>query len=219
MALFVKLDTTWPDHPKLLRAGMDGTGLHAVALCLAKRLETDGWIDRLLLVRYGATDDLIDRLVGLSLFEEDGGRVRPWGWHRRNPSQAAIDCDRSAKAEAAKRGNHKRWKHEGEFADCSICSPETAGDRKVRSGGETGATRVRSPESETESETDTTPGFIGTNTYGVGPVDNGAAVDNSDPVDAMALAGRKLQALRSGQGLADRTEPGQVGSGDKAVSL
>ncbi len=152
--LFVKLEVTWADHPKLIAAGLDGRGLHATAMCISKRLETDGWLDRALLYREGADDALIDRLVELRLFDSegsDGRRVRPHRWHDRNPSQGAIDATRSAKAEAARAGNHKRWKHPKPIAECDICTPNPQVDRiSDRSGSQ--AVAEPSPDTDTETE-------------------------------------------------------------------
>lgn len=156
--LYVQLDTNWPDHPKIISVGIDGAGLHAVCLCLAKRLNTDGWIARPLLHRQGADDELIDRLVGARLLEVEGESVRPWGWHDRNLSQAAIDAKRAARREAARRGNHTRWGHAGEFDTCPICNPETAGESQLRSHTDrfvSDTDRFLSPESESETETAT----------------------------------------------------------------
>lgn len=153
-ALFVRLEVDWVDNPKLIAGGMAVRGCHAVACCLAKRLETDGWVDRALLAREGADDALVDRLVELELFEVDGRRVRPWNWHDRNPSQGAIDATRTAKAEAAKAGNHKRWKHDGPVADCAVCSPASQVDRICDPAGSQGVAGV-SPESDPETEPDT----------------------------------------------------------------
>lgn len=158
MSLYVPLSTEWADHSKLIRAGLAGRGLHALTLAIAKRLETDGWVDRLLLHREGADDALIDRLVDLRLFDVDDAHpeaVRPHNWHRHNPTQAAIEAGRAAKAEAGKRGNHRRHKHAGPFDDCTICHP----DRQVVAGCEPvrdGCDRIGSPESETETESKTT---------------------------------------------------------------
>lgn len=121
--LFVMLDVTWADNRKILQAGMDGRGLHATILCLAKRLNTDGWVDRILLRREGATDELIDRLVSLKLLEVEGDMVRPWDWHERNPTQEELSSARSVKA---RRANHKRWRHVGRFEKCEICNPPDA---------------------------------------------------------------------------------------------
>lgn len=159
MSLFVKLDANYPDNPKVIAAGLDGAGVHAFALCIAKRQESDGWIARVLLRRCGATDDLIERLIDLRLLDTDGDLIRPHGWHERNPSQGAIDATRASKAESAKAGNHRRWNHDGEMADCLRCNPEpqviAARDRNG-SQDESGCDRKRSPvgspESESESE-------------------------------------------------------------------
>jgi hypothetical protein len=134
--LYVPLDTNWPDHPKIIRAGIDGAGLHAIVLCLAKRLEADGWVPRILLYRQGATDELIERLVDLDLLEMRGDEVRPDGWLDRNPSQAAISARRASKAEAGKRGNHSKHGHSGTFEECGLCNPKAqvvAGSETVRS--------------------------------------------------------------------------------------
>lgn len=151
--LFVKLDVTWVDHPDLVALGLQARGLHAVALCLAKRLETNGWVDRVLLHREGATDELIDTLVAAELLEADALRVRPSGWHDRNPSQGAIDATRTAKADAAKRGNHARWNHPGPLASCPICNPESPGQSHQRSQADRKGIAYPSPETETETET------------------------------------------------------------------
>ena len=84
-ALFVRLEVDWVDNPKLIAAGMDGRGCHAVACCLAKRLETDGWVHRDVLVDHGANRALVDRLIALEVFDVDGYLVRPEGWDSSRP--------------------------------------------------------------------------------------------------------------------------------------
>lgn len=132
--LYVPLDVNWPDNEKIILAGLDGAGLHAVAMCLAKRLEQDGWVGRHLLHRQGATDELIERLIRLNLLEVDGAKVRPWDWHDRNDSQAVIAAKRASKAEAGARGNHNRWQHPGRFEDCDKCQVIAGSDRTGSQG-------------------------------------------------------------------------------------
>lgn len=146
--LYVQLDTNWPDHPKIIRAGLDGAGLHAVVLCLAKRLETDGWVPRPTLYRQGATDELIGRLIDLDLLEDGGDAVRPDGWLDRNPSQEAIDAKRASKSEGGRRGNHRKWKHPGDFESCPKCQVVAGCDRMGSDSD-----RLSSPEPETEVAT------------------------------------------------------------------
>lgn len=151
--LYVQLDTNWPDHHKIIDAGVEGAGAHAIILCLAKRLESDGWVRRSLLRRYDIGPDLLDRLLKLRLIEADDVQVRPHGWLDRNPSQAAIDAIRAAKKEAGRKGNHTRWQHPGEFENCPLCNPET---QVVAECDRVGSQEARTPtKSESESEVPT----------------------------------------------------------------
>lgn len=126
--LYVQLDTNWPDNHKIIEAGVDGAGAHAIILCLAKRLEKDGWVRRALLRRYGVDAELIDRLVLLELLEADDVQVRPWDWHSRNPSQAAIEAKKQAKKAAGALGNHERWHPGIPFDSCPKCQVVATSD-------------------------------------------------------------------------------------------
>lgn len=159
MALFVPLDTNWPDDESIIEVGLDGAGLHAFILCLAKRSESDGWVGRRTLIRYGATDELLDRLATCDpsplIERREDGSVRSVGWHKRNPSQAAIEARKTSRALAGIKGNHERW-HSGDFDTCGPCQTKKA---EVIAGSETGAIptvvpsdRTSSPESESETE-------------------------------------------------------------------
>jgi hypothetical protein len=152
--LYVQLDTNWPDNHKIIDAGVDGAGAHAIVLCLAKRLEHDGWVRRPLLARYGVDGALLDRLVDLELLESDGVNVRPWDWHSRNPSQPAIDAKREAKVRAGKAGNHERYGHPGDSQTCRTCYPETVQKPSVlapatRKPSQTARTPLAPPSSPT----------------------------------------------------------------------
>ena len=204
--LFVKLETTWADNPKIIAAGLAGRGLHATALCISKRLETDGWIDRALLYREGADDALIDRLVELALFDSDGTRVRPHNWHDRNPSQDAIDATRNAKAEAARMGNHRRWKHPGEIADCRICTPEPQVSR-ISDRNPSQPVAEPSPDTDTDTETETTTPLIKSQDYtSTEPADPShddepaAAPDEQAIRKTAALVGRAVASAQAGIG-------------------
>lgn len=181
--LFVQLDANWPDHPKIIRAGMDGAGLHALCLCLAKRLETDGWLDLMLLEhRYQASAEVIQRLLDLQLLELYGERVRPWGWLDRNPSQQAIAAKRATKSEAGRRGNHDRWKHPGPFEQCSTCQQETqvvAASHRKRSQSESPSSPDPEPEPDPSAEGETDPAAAAS---------AAAPPDSADPDDRLAAA-------------------------------
>lgn len=119
--LYVQLDANWPDNPKIIRAGWEAAGVHAAVLCLAKRLEKDGWVDRAILRRMEATDAVLDRLVELELLDAGNDSVRPHDWLERNPSQGAIEARRAARAEGGRRGNHSKWNHPGTYETCEKC--------------------------------------------------------------------------------------------------
>lgn len=126
--LYVQLDTNWPDHPKIIRAGWEAAGAHAAIMCVAKRTEADGWVPRLLLNRMAITDDTLTRLIDLELLDAEGDRVRPHDWLDRNPSKAAIAARRDAKIRAGKKANHIRWEHPHPEDTCPICFPPAQAD-------------------------------------------------------------------------------------------
>lgn len=122
--LYVQLDVNWVDNPKCMDVGIDGMGLHAAALCMAKRMETDGVLHRRHLLRIGGTEELIDRLIDVELLDVvDDRRVRVHGWLDRNPSHGAIAASRTAKSASGREGNHRRWKHPGPVETCEKCNP------------------------------------------------------------------------------------------------
>lgn len=155
--IFVRLEVGWLDSPKLIRAGIVGRGIHAVAMCLAKRGDDDGWFDRLLMVREGVTEEQIETAIGHDLLEVEGDMLRPWDWLDRNPSQAAIDASRSARKRGGAIGNHRRWKHPGPFGECPICHPALEDSQVVARSDRLpiASDRLPSPEKERETETET----------------------------------------------------------------
>ncbi len=127
MPLYVPLDVNWPDDESVIAVGLDGAGLHAIIMAVGKRLPDDGWIGRRTLTRYGATDELINRLATASpsplIEQREDGAVRSVGYHKRNPSKAALEAQRAAKKVAGIKGNHSRW-HSGDFEDCEACKAQ-----------------------------------------------------------------------------------------------
>lgn len=195
MALFVKLDVTWLDSHKIVLAPMAVRGCHATALCIAKRTENDGWFPRVLLMREGADDVLITDMVARRLLEVDGDLVRPYGWLKRNTSQAAIEAKKQAKALAGLKGNHERW-HSGDFDHCGPCQAKKA---EVIAGCETGAIapsshpdRNSSPETYTETEegADRKPSQAAIHPGFAGP----------RPVDGIESARSALRSVADGHG-------------------
>ncbi len=122
--LYVQLDANWPDNEKIMDAGWEASGVHAGIMCIAKRLDTDGWVPLKTTRRYLMPEETILALVELGLLDREGDRVRPSDWHERNPSKAAIAAKRAAKVRAGKAGNHARYGHFGDVETCRTCYPE-----------------------------------------------------------------------------------------------
>jgi hypothetical protein len=106
--MYVPLDVNFPDDDKIIAAGLDGAGLYTHALCLAKRLEQDGKISRAHLHRFGASDELIDRLVALTLFTENNDGLWITAWLRHNESLEEIDGRRASDAQRKRTARRKR---------------------------------------------------------------------------------------------------------------
>lgn len=138
--VYVPLDLGFVDDPKIMRAGLDGAGLYAQSLVIAKRLMSDGVLERMHLYRLGADDALIDRLIDLGLYQgvtsgrtdPDVSAVRISAWLKHNKSVSELQEARASDAQ------RKRL------------------TRGVRPNGRNGTSEnVRSIETETEKKTDT----------------------------------------------------------------
>jgi hypothetical protein len=120
--LYLQVEVLELDDDRLIEAGMEGRGAYLTVGLLAKRTETDGWVTMAQLRKEGVTAEMVSDLFGWGLLDGgDDGRVRQVRWLDRNPSQAAIDQQRQAKADAGKRGNHDRWNHPGPVDSCPKC--------------------------------------------------------------------------------------------------
>jgi len=208
--LYVKLDTNWPDHPKVIAAGLNGAGLHALALCLAKRLLTDGIVHRSQLLRYdGVTPELIDWVVECGLFEAvDEHRIAVHDWLDRNPSRLAIGGRIGARISDGKRGNHKRWRHEGRFEDCSRCWPDGS---PLRSGGDRGANRIPIGGYRQSRDRDSSNSMIAATLAHAEQNTERIKAMHAEPPPALETTAQGIQAARQakqGQGVTDASSIG-----------
>lgn len=71
----LRLDTAWLNDPRVIRAGVDGAGLHVACMCLHARFPLG--IPRDELRARGAEDALIDRLIAQGLLVESEGLLTP----------------------------------------------------------------------------------------------------------------------------------------------
>jgi hypothetical protein len=73
--LYVQLDVNWVNEPAIIRAGLDGAGVHAALLCLyARNREGIPWEE---VWARNIPDELIERLEDLGLVEVRDGLLHP----------------------------------------------------------------------------------------------------------------------------------------------
>ena len=121
--LYVKLDASYDDDPKILTAGEKAELLYVRGLCLAKRILSDGFIADVHLPRFGLSSvqarakKLVE--VGLWARDDDAGGYWIVSWLKHNTSKDEVEAIR----EGGARGNHTRWHvREGKpSGECEYC--------------------------------------------------------------------------------------------------
>lgn len=108
--MYVPLDVNFPDDDKIEAVGLAGAGLYAQALCVAKRVQTDGRLTMAKLRKLGADEALIDACVRADLFRREGEDVQIVAWLDHNESAAEVEVKRAADAKRKRlsRGNRPR---------------------------------------------------------------------------------------------------------------
>lgn len=152
--MYVPLDVNFPDDDKVIEVGLNGAGLYAMSLCLAKRLLSDGVLSRPQLRRLGGSDDLIDHLVTAGLYADHAnGCVRICAWLSHNRSAEDIES-----ASLGKPAAHVRWHvNRGVVSeDCELCQATKphvdASGCDADADASTNADAAHMPEGETETE-------------------------------------------------------------------
>jgi hypothetical protein len=124
--MYVPVDVNFPDDDKIEAVGFEGAGLYVMALCLAKRLNSDGRLTRVKLRKLGASDAQIDALVAADLVRVDGpDAVVIAAWLAHNDDAATVAHRRAEDAARKRRTRGKR--PTGHTAD----APDTSGRSPV----------------------------------------------------------------------------------------
>ena len=156
--LYVKLDASYDDDPKILMAGEKAEVLYLRGLCLAKRILSDGFIADVHLPRFGlsSVQARAKKLVEVGLWDRVDGGYLIRAWLKHNSSKDEVEAIK----EGGARGNHVRWHvREGKpSGDCPHCVADglarpSGGESPAESGGESGG---RIPEAEAEAEAEAT---------------------------------------------------------------
>ena len=156
--LYVKLDASSDDDPKILTAGEKAEVLYVRGLCLAKRILSDGFIADVHLPRFGLSNvnQRAKKLVEVGLWERVEGGYVIVSWLKHNNSKNEVEAIK----EGGALGNHVRWhvKKRKPRSDCPLCvdegiAPPSPPDLGGESGGES---PQRIPEAEAEAEAENT---------------------------------------------------------------
>ena len=100
---WVRIDDSFPEHPKILEAGGDAGWLHVCALAYCNRNTTDGLIHRNVMPRLSDRTNplrLAERLVAVGIWERDGADYRIHDYLEYQPSRAEIEAERAKQSEA-----------------------------------------------------------------------------------------------------------------------
>jgi hypothetical protein len=129
MALWVKLDVEYASDPKLIDAGPMAELLYVRALCFAKKVNRDGFIEYRQLTRLAVglprPGALAVRLVQSGAFVETDNGWQITGWLKHNKTAHRIADETERKRLKSLLGNHKRWHFERSEYDptCELCNP------------------------------------------------------------------------------------------------
>lgn len=115
MALYAKIDCSFPDDPKTVEAGDLAELAYVRCVLRARENLTDGVIDRRVVSRWlagvrGKPATHLERLVSVGLLVEhpEGWRIPLSAWRRWNPLRAEVDEKREAEAERKRVAREKK---------------------------------------------------------------------------------------------------------------
>lgn len=94
---WVRIDDTFPEHPKVVGLSAAAFRLHVTAICYASRNLTDGYVPRGALRALGGTKQRVAELVKAGLW--DGGGATGWQLHDYldyNRSRGDVEDERRA---------------------------------------------------------------------------------------------------------------------------
>jgi hypothetical protein len=107
---WARLDDSLHSHRKLRRAGLEATGLYAMALSYCAAYLTDGHVDEDFLAELVPSkrrrERLLEELVRRHLFEPNGHGYAVHDYLDYNPSRADIERRRELAAERKRKERH-----------------------------------------------------------------------------------------------------------------
>lgn len=107
--VWVKLDDSFADHPKLAALSDRAFRVHLRALCLCARHLTDGHIPTAWKPQLGTNPKIIAELRDARLWDDAAGGFQIHDYLRYNPSREKTLAGREKRQEAGKAGADARW--------------------------------------------------------------------------------------------------------------
>lgn len=101
--MWLKIDDSFHDHPKVVEAGNAAVGLWVKCLAWSSRHLTDGHIPAAVVRQLGTQKDA-DTLTRVGLWQTNGDGVTVPDYLDYNPSADEVRDQRSKRAEAGRRG-------------------------------------------------------------------------------------------------------------------
>lgn len=101
---WVKMDDSFPDHPKIAALSDRAFRLHVSAMCLCARSMTDGHVPSAWMKRLGTTTKLIAELRDHKLWDDAEGGFQIHDFLKYNPSREQVENRREERAESGRKG-------------------------------------------------------------------------------------------------------------------
>jgi hypothetical protein len=109
-----RLEDSFGDHPKVLRAGNAATGLWVRCASWSARQLTDGRIPRSIVESYGTRAE-VERLSRVALWVEVDDEFLIPDWHEFNPTSSEVRERRAEAAERMRKLREERRRSDGRF--------------------------------------------------------------------------------------------------------
>ena len=156
---WIKLDDSFPNHPKVRKAGTDASWLYVSALCHSGKYLTDGFIDGdivSMLTTLKSPKKAVDALVrtGLWIKVEGGYEINDYQNHQRTKEQVEKIRERGRARQARSRQRHAVTGDEGESVTNGVSH---AGSHGVTDGVSHGGSNGEVTEPDTDTDTDRPP--------------------------------------------------------------
>lgn len=184
---WVRLDDTFPSHPKVLKAGPEAAWLYVAAVCHSGHYLTDGFVDIDVietLTRIKSWKRAADALVRVGLFDEVTGGYQIHDYLEHQKSKEAAEKERAANKE--RQSNYRQRQRPANTVSNAVTNT---------------VTNVELTEPPTHTPTHTgsnplTPTDVGGRNAPISKPRHGTRADGSNP---RAIAEREIEAKKAAQ--------------------